>query len=355
MKTVTLYYREGSSDKIYSAAIEPQNGLFRVNFAFGRRGSTLNTGTKTTVPVDETTATRIFEKLLAAKKAKGYTEAPNGAPFAHSEKAGQVTGIACQLLNPIEESDLDRYIDHPNWGMQQKFDGTRLLIKKDGQTVTGINRKGLVMSIPDPIASNASRIAGDCIIDGECVGEFFHAFDLLSSDGKDLRSSAYRLRLMALVTLLTSIKLDSLLLVHTCTQTLQKREYLALVQKHQGEGVVFKDLDAPYTPGRPASGGPQVKYKFYSTLSAVVAELNAQRSVKLRLLSKEGWIAVGNVTIPPNHSIPKVGDIVEVRYLYAYPDGALYQPTYLGRRDDLQPHDCLAAQRKFKSADQEEL
>src|SRR5258706_6041161 len=51
MKT-SLYYREGSSDKEYHVEVVPANGLFLVNFAFGRRGSTLNTGCKTPSPVD---------------------------------------------------------------------------------------------------------------------------------------------------------------------------------------------------------------------------------------------------------------------------------------------------------------
>ena len=38
---VTLYYREGSSDKVYQVSLEPKGDGFIVNFAFGRRGSTL--------------------------------------------------------------------------------------------------------------------------------------------------------------------------------------------------------------------------------------------------------------------------------------------------------------------------
>src|SRR5206468_9669162 len=91
-----------------------------------------------------------------------------------------------------------------------------------------------------------------------------------------------------------------------------------LLKSEKREGVVFKRLDAPYVPGRPASGGPALKHKFYATLSAVVANINAQRSVELRLLNCKGWIVVGNVTIPPNHLVPPVGAVVEVRYLYAY-------------------------------------
>jgi len=75
-----------------------------------------------------------------------------------------------------------------------------------------------------------------------------------------------------------------------------------------------------YTPGRPNSGGNQLKHKFVATLSALVSKVNAQRSVAISLLGTNGWQHVGNVTIPANHSIPGAGDIVEVRFLYAFPD-----------------------------------
>ena len=77
--------------------------------------------------------------------------------------------------------------------------------------------------------------------------------------------------------------------------------------------MVFKRLDAPYTPGRPNSGGNQLKHKFYATCSAVVAKINDKRSVELRLLNGQGWISVGNVTIPPNFKVPAVGAVIEVQ------------------------------------------
>ena len=46
MKTesITLYCRAGSSDKVYHAAVDESPGGYVVNFAYGRRGSTLQTG-----------------------------------------------------------------------------------------------------------------------------------------------------------------------------------------------------------------------------------------------------------------------------------------------------------------------
>jgi hypothetical protein len=66
MESITLYFREGSSDKVYSASIDPKDGGHVVNFAYGRRGSTLNTGTKTPAPVDYQAANTVFDRELNA-------------------------------------------------------------------------------------------------------------------------------------------------------------------------------------------------------------------------------------------------------------------------------------------------
>jgi bifunctional non-homologous end joining protein LigD len=133
-------------------------------------------------------------------------------------------------------------------------------------------------------------------------------------------------------------------------QKLRAFDELKLAKK---EGAVFKRLDAPYRPGRPNSGGPQLKHKFYATLSAVVSKINKQRSVEIRLLNGEGWQTAGNVTIPSNHAIPKVGQVVEIRYLYAFREsGVLFQPVYLGPRDDVEQGECLVKQLKYKAEEE---
>ena len=59
MEQVTLYFRQGSADKVYQASIEQQNGGYLVAYAFGRRGTTLQTGTKTQSPVSYEEAKRV--------------------------------------------------------------------------------------------------------------------------------------------------------------------------------------------------------------------------------------------------------------------------------------------------------
>jgi len=116
----------------------------------------------------------------------------------------------------------------------------------------------------------------------------------------------------------------------------------------KAEGVVFKRLDAPYTSGRPASGGPQRKFKFCETATFIVSHINAKRSVSLMLLDGNKTVPVGNVTIPPNEKIPVVGATIECRYLYCFRGGSIFQPVYLGERDDIPSQECTLGQLKYK-------
>ncbi len=101
---------------------------------------------------------------------------------------------------------------------------------------------------------------------------------------------------------------------------------------------------------RPQRGGTQLKPKFHETASFIVTKPNGQRSVSLMLWQNGKVRPSGNVTIPPNHEIPKPGEIVECRYLYAFKEsGLIYQPVFLGKRDDIVHEECTTAQLKYKA------
>jgi len=349
----SLYFHEGSSDKEYHAQIEPSGDCFVVNFSYGRRGSTLTTGTKTATPVDYAAAKRIFDKLVREKMAKGYTPGEAGTPYQDTPKAERATGVVPQLLNPITEEQGERLLADPAWLCQEKLDGCRVLIKRVGEDIIGINRRGLVIPLPQAVVGCALSIGPQqWIMDGECIGDVFHAFDLLERACTDLRSRPYKKR----PTLLYSMSLAGpdlpIRFIRTATKTAEKKAMFAELKRQNREGVVFKKIDSPYTPGRPASGGDQVKHKFYSTASCIVAGNNGgRRSVRLELISGDQRVGVGNVTIPPNQDIPAAGQIAEVRYLYAFGGGCLYQPVFLGVRDDIDADACTTQQLKLKPVD----
>jgi bifunctional non-homologous end joining protein LigD len=123
----------------------------------------------------------------------------------------------------------------------------------------------------------------------------------------------------------------------------------------KAEGVVFKRIFSPYTPGRPSTGGDQLKHKFHATVSAVVSGINEKRSVEISLLQEQqGWITAGKVAIPVNQPVPPIGAVVEIRSLYAFKEsGCLFQPVFLGLRSDLDQEECTVDQLKYKSEERD--
>lgn len=348
-KKISLYFSEGSSDKEYHAQIVARGDGYIVEFAYGRRGSTLTTGTKTADPVPLEKAVKVFEKLIAEKKAKGYTENTSGAVYAGSDKAGAVSGVLPQLLNPIDEVDVDAYLRDDRYALQEKMDGKRIMLRKADGVIDAINRKGLVVSHPrawgDALAAHRSQ---SLILDGEGVGDRFFAFDVLCVDGVDATRLPFSKRLDMLYALSREIVDPSIQFVPAYLDQSEKRRVLASLRALNAEGVVFKDVNAPYTAGRPNSGGPQLKLKFVEESTCIVLRRNGdKRSVALGMRDDAGSVVeVGSVTIPPNFDVPAAGALVEVRYLYKFAAGMLFQPVYRGERDDLDVSAASLAQVK---------
>jgi len=349
MESITLYFREGPSDKVYQASIAPKDDGYHVHFAYGRRGSTLNTGSKTQAPVTYPIAKDIYDKLIREKMAKGYQPGAEGVVTPPPESPNKHTGIHCQLLNPLHEQQLDQMLLNPDYWMQEKLDGRRLLIRKAGDQITGINRLGFPTAVPVSIAREAAQYPRDFLLDGEAVGDTFHSFDLLAIGPEDMRPLGFAVRYLRMRDMLNSFDHPHIRLVQVIFPS-ETADRLQLFKQEGKEGVVFKHKDAPYTPGRPNSGGSQFKYKFHETASFIVTKVNGKRSVSLILFDGEKVRPAGNVTIPPNHDVPEPGTVVECRYLYAFKEsGSIYQPVYLGSRPDIRAAECTTAQLKYKT------
>lgn len=351
IQSASLHFREGNSDKEYHAAIEPRGEGYIVTFAYGRRGSTLTTGTKTMHPVTFADATKTFQKLVSAKLAKGYqyTSTSDNKPYQQTGDEGRDSGIRCQLLNAIDSTELlARLLTSSTHCLQPKLDGRRLMVRKVGDVITGINRRGLVVAIPDPIRDAIKLIPFDVLIDGEVIGDTLHAFDLLEVKGVDFRPRRYIDRHAGLLMVIPH-KQTAVCWVTTSLDLEDKIATFEELKATHSEGVVFKNIDAPYTPGRPNSGGSQLKYKFAESASFIVTGHNDKRSVSLGLHARNKVVPAGNVTIPANHQVPAIGEVCECRYLYAFREsGSIYQPVYLGTRNDIQPEECTVAQLKYK-------
>lgn len=360
IKSVSLFYKAGSSDKVYQAQIEEKDNGYIVNFQFGRNGSALSTGTKTNTPVTMKEAEKIYDKLVSEKLAKGYTGSESGTPYQGSELIGKMSGMIPQLPNPITEEEAIALLEDDNFFMQEKEDGRHLMAEVNKDSVICSNRKGLIVSVSDTIAKSLQELKNLPIkVDGENMGEEYILFDILQitwkSVGKlDLIKTSAWSRFENLLSLVGDSGIECLSVAETAFTTEGKKELFNKIKAARGEGVVFKRKNALYIPGRPASGGDMLKFKFKESATCFVLSINPNsRSVGIAVNYFNVVKQVGNVTIYPNFAVPEAGSLIEVEYLYAYPEGSLYQPVYRGPRLDKDVAD-LYSTLKFKQGTLEE-
>lgn len=357
IESANLYYKEGSSDKVYHATIESIDGNYVVNFAYGRRGGALKTGSKTTSPTTLEDAKGIFTSLIKEKTGKGYRyiQGKEGVhiPTVSEDLPDTPTEIQCVLLNPIEQQEAESLLNNDDWAIQHKLDGVRFMLNKSkGASPVALNRKGKKVSIPTLIWNPISDLEIEFFLDGELIGENFHVFDILEYQGKCVRKKSFIERMNLLNDCFKHFSCENIIKTPFYTKKEEKKSLYKTLFSENKEGVVFKHIDAHYYVGRPASGGKYLKHKFYSTCSCVVTDINKKRSAAIGLYKGKKLVPAGNVTIPINFDIPSIDDIVEVKYLYARKQsGSLYQPIYLGTRVDLDKYDCQQSQLKFKSED----
>lgn len=347
-QSINLFYTEGSSDKVYQVQLVEVDGGWKVEAQNGRRGSTLKAQIKTPDPVPYDKALKIYNDLVKSKMKGGYTEDVSGSVYQGTVKADDFTGIVPQLLNPVDEEagEVRHVLDDDDWVAQEKHDGERRMVSVcPDQGVVGINRTGMRVPLPVCVADHFTPDkAGRTLVDGEIMGERFVVFDVLEHAGKCLRKLPYRERLDRLRVAVNDGA--DVVVVETATGA-AKRTLAQAVREKSGEGVVFKRLDAPYSAGRPASGGSQRKWKFTESATLAVGETTlGKRSVQLFARgSGDDMVFVGKVSVPTNHAVPAKGDLVEVGYLYRMPGdgGCLFQPTYGRARADKTEADTLAS------------
>lgn len=352
---VSLYCNNGRSDKEYHLQLKSEGDGYVVNYQNGRRGSTLRHGTKTATPVPYAKAKKIFDAKVKEQLSDDYVlgDSTHGG-FTSVKQVERFTGVLPQLLNAVTFEDASAYIDDPLWVMQQKFDGERRMVRVGAlhEPITGINRKGQAVGIPQQVADELFGFnKQNFVVDAESIGDKLYVFDLLEYRGGNIRELPFSHRHRLLTELLNTVTPGGPVVfapLHSSAQ--DKRRIFEELRAAGAEGVVFKLADSCYVPGRPASGGDALKVKFWHTASCLVEAINdGKRSVSIAVLNDKGlMVNVGNVTIPSNQPIPNPGAILDVRYLYAYELGSLYQSSLSRVRNDIDRTDCRQSQLVYK-------
>jgi bifunctional non-homologous end joining protein LigD len=331
-KSVHLWSTKAGADKVYDLYLRPKADGWVVDYANGKRGGRLQTGTRTAVPIAYDGALELFASIERSKIKEGYGPVDSGQAYTNSEFSDRSTGLDVQLLSSIDEATCLKLIESDDWVAQLKENGERRpLCVRDG-VVTGANRSGLLVNIPAAWISEFAQFK-NAIFDGEQVGDQYAVFDLLSLNGEDLKDYPFASRYLRLLRLLPAFEQPaSMRLVEAQASVSTKMWLLRHVRENNLEGLVFKRATAKYCPGRSQDA---LKFKLTDSATCVVVRQNPQRSVVLGMLDEHGSLREqGNVTIPANHPIPDVNDLVEVSFLY-YTGQAFEQPVYCGKRSDL--------------------
>jgi bifunctional non-homologous end joining protein LigD len=206
-----------------------------------------------------------------------------------------------------------------------------------------MNKKGQVVECHPEIRDDLlQKWGGTYHIDGEEIGNKFYAFDMLHIGGVNLTMRSFQDRHEMLANaILTGRDSTSLVTVPLAKTEAEKRAMYAKLKADGREGIVFKCLSARVTQGRPNSGGDQFKFKFWKSATCIVTKVNDARSVAVSGIDDSGaLVPLGNCSIQVNRSIPPVGRLIEVKYLYYFAGGSLFQPSYKGVRDDCDYSDC---------------
>ncbi len=340
-----LFCKAGSKDAVYHIEVVETDGGYLVNYRNGRAGGTLTSGSKTPAPLATLEAAKkvldktVKEKLKASPPYQLMESAGSSFTEVQADVAQRSTGLLPQLLNEVDIEDtaaVEAFIKDDFYCMEQKADGERRMLRSlgDGSVPIGSNRKGGQVPLPQEIATSVAHLR--CTLDGEIIGSHFYAFDLLDINGTDLRGERQENRKAKLHELASQFGpgITVLPAAHTAAE---KRAMVEMCRLMKQEGVVLKDITAPYTEGRPNSGGPQLKLKNWKLTTVVVVRQNdSKRSVVVAVVDAQGeLVEVGSVTIPQNAAIPEAGALIEVRYLYAFANGgSLFEPTFRRLRAD---------------------
>ncbi len=370
MKEVKLFFQEGNSDKVYYARVVPAGAaVYDVVVQWGRRGSTLSQGKKA-VKVSLEKAQATLDKLVREKLNKGY-EAMSGtvkpaevAPPMGEGSGSKATGVrkrvgrVAQLLNPVEGHEVERLLSDERVVAQQKLDGNRVLCHLVDGEVLPTNRAGQKTSVSARVLEGLAHLPSGTVVDGEVVrhdeGEVYWLFDVLEFAGEDVTGASYEERFTRLTDELEPGLVEPVRVLETAQTSAQKRALYERLQQRGAEGIVFKRKDAQYTPGRPASGGTQLKCKFVSAADVVLVE-NAGNAYRMQVYERGRLRDVGKVFSGTTNELRAQLDaalargqrpVAEVRYLYATDDFNLFQPVFVRLRDDKAEHDCDFAQLK---------
>lgn len=233
---------------------------------------------------------------------------------------------------------LRRKLKDPDWCAERKFDGVRTLVHIDRGTVSWRNRSDeeLTKPVPEEL-TEALRLPGHVVIDGELVGETLFAFDLPVL-GKSIITSPFHERRKALEGVAKIVDHPSLKIT---SPDQDKSGILREAMDRNWEGIILRDIRSQYVPG--VRSNLMLKLKLTKDIDCVITDVgvDGKESANLALWDHNAsdWTPIGRCSTFGKENVG-VGDVVQVRYLHVSENGRIVQPRMLRKRTDKDPQAC---------------
>lgn len=258
-----------------------------------------------------------------------------------------------------QPTQLDRavqpFLSNPEWAVEQKVDGHRVLIEVVEGKVTAIGRDG------QPKANEVPRrvldefrvfTTGTWVFDGELLGGVLYVFDMPLVDipaAQVTPGNPLRVRRQVLEGFFDKWQPGpTVRLLEQFRDPEDKAAAYLRFREANVEGVMLKDLGAKYRiDGRRSRG--VLKAKFVNSLDCFVTDLNmgGKENAELSVFDGNGdQVMIGRCSLLGKPAVA-MWTVVEVRYLYATADHRLFQPRLLRTRTDKTPDECLVTQLKY--------
>jgi hypothetical protein len=258
-----------------------------------------------------------------------------------------------ELLDDISPENAARLINDDRYGTQDKRNGRRRTILKDKDKVFSLSRKGEARELPSALVAALKKHPLErFVIDTELEESgIAYAFDVLVLGEELIAGDEYSYREERLHEEFDGF-CPQLVVLKTARTSEEKALMLQELQDSKAEGIVFKKMSAAYLQGK---AHQHFKLKFWKTVDAVVTRLNYgtmssgsmlkfRDSAEFSVYDESGELyRICDASLIGKPKLT-VGDVAELKYLYATSVRRVVQPTIMRKRDDKKPEECTIAQ-----------
>lgn len=287
----------------------------------------------------------------------------------------RITEYMARKFSPMRPVDTAEIPEGSGWQAERKWDGTRMMAVVGRDKARFINRRQVDKTRQFPeLADIGKGVEGSAVFDGEVIvpwqkGESFRHLaqrEHLKDSGRvSALSRAYPARYIAFdivesggrSTMALPLSERRLLLRRKIRQSNRLREVITAsrdltgftrAQKAAGaEGIVFKDVDSPYRPGRQTREWRKLKFKKQADVvvmgyeqgrgkrSGLIGALRVSDAAgKVRGKVGTGFDAAENRRLRALLDAGK-RPVVRIEYAKMGSQGAYREPVYVGLRSDI--------------------